>query len=81
MDKFMQFNSETYAPLSFERPEPLCAVPKATGVYDPVDGRSECHVAPAEWRLLGWLEREGYVYDTWAETQLHFGQLDLTEYR
>ena len=23
-----------------------------------------CHVAPAEWRLLGWLERERIEYDT-----------------
>ena len=38
-------------------------------VGDPLEGRSECHVAPAEWRLLGWLERERIEYDTYAETQ------------
>ena len=70
-----------HEPLSFDRPEPLNVVPKDHGIYDPLDGRSQCHVAPAEWRLLGWLEREGYAYDTWAETQLHFGQLDLSEYK
>ena len=38
-------------------------------------------MAPAEWRLLGWLEREGFDYDLYAETQLHAGQLDLDAYR
>jgi hypothetical protein len=38
-------------------------------------------VAPAEWRLLGWLEREGFDYDYYAETQLQGGQLDLKNYR
>src|SRR5262249_52398532 len=37
--------------------------------------------APAEWRLLGWLEREGYPYDLYAESQLHAGQLPLDSYR
>jgi hypothetical protein len=39
------------------------------------------HVAPAEWRLLGWLEREGFAYDLYAETQLHSGVLDLDKYK
>src|SRR5262249_179111 len=39
------------------------------------------HLAPAEWRLLAWLERERIEYDYYAETQLHFGQLDLDAYR
>ena len=77
----IQFDSESYAPLSFERPEPLNHVPKETQVTDPVDGRSECHVAPAECRLLGWLERQGVPYDTYAETQLHFGTLNLDDYK
>ena len=38
-------------------------------------------MAPAEWRFLGWLEREGYAYDLYAETQFHFGQLDLDQYK
>ena len=38
-------------------------------------------MAPAEWRFLGWLEREGLSYDLYAETQLHFGQLDLDQYK
>ena len=38
-------------------------------------------MAPAEWRLLGWLEREGFGYDLYAEPQLHFDELDLDRYR
>ena len=48
---------------------------------NPIEGRAACHVAPAEWRLLGWLEREGFAYDVYGETQLHFGQLNLDDYR
>src|SRR5262249_43834756 len=48
---------------------------------DPIEGRQACHLAPAEWRLLGWLEREGFAYDYYAETQLHSGVLNLDDYR
>jgi len=41
----------------------------------------QCGVAPAEWRLLGWLERQGFAYDLYAEAQLHEGILDLDSYR
>jgi hypothetical protein len=41
----------------------------------------EEHVAPGTWRLLAWLEREGFAHDVWAETQLHEGSLDLDRYR
>ncbi len=40
----------------------------------------EEHVAPGTWRILGWLEREGFAHDVWAETQLHAGELDLDRY-
>ena len=50
-------------------------------ITDPIEGRQACHLAPAEWRLLGWLEREGFAYDFYAETQLHDGTLDLSTYR
>jgi hypothetical protein len=30
---------------------------------------------------LGWLEREGLAYDYYGETHLHFGQLNLDDYR
>ena len=48
---------------------------------DPIEGRAACHVAPTEWRLLGWLERQGFAYDLYSETQLHFGALDLDAYQ
>ena len=54
---------------------------RAQEITDPIEGRAACHVAPAEWRLLGWLEREGFAYDYYAETQLHDGTLDLDAYR
>src|SRR5262249_8115475 len=47
---------------------------------DPSEGRAACHIAPAEWRLLGWLEQGHFDYDYYAETQLHDGTLDLDAY-
>jgi hypothetical protein len=38
-------------------------------------------MAPAEWRGLAWLEREGFAYDLYAEYHLHAGQLDLDAYK
>ena len=70
-----------YAPLSFDRPEPINHIDPAEKITDPIEGRSANHVAPAEWRLLGWLEREGFAYDLYTETQLHDGVLDLSKYR
>jgi N,N-dimethylformamidase len=78
---FGTYETEVYAPLSFDRPESINHVPLETQVNDPIEGRAACHVAPAEWRLLGWLEREGFDYDVYAETQFHAGQLDLNAYR
>ncbi|MGL4551507.1 MAG: N,N-dimethylformamidase beta subunit family domain-containing protein, partial [Gemmataceae bacterium] len=70
-----------YAPLSFDRPEPLNDIDLGEKLADPVEGRMACGVAPAEWRTLGWLEREGFAYDLYAETQLHAGVLDLSAYK
>jgi hypothetical protein len=75
------WGAASYAPLSFDRPEPLNDIDPAEEITDPIEGRAACHVAPAEWRLLGWLEREGFAYDLYAETQLHDGTLDLAAYR
>ena len=80
-DSHMEFIAEEYAPLSFDRPELFNHIPEETSINDAVEGRSECHVLPAEWRLFGWLEREGFAHDLYAETQLHFGQLNLDDYR
>jgi hypothetical protein len=75
------FDSEEYAPISFDRPEPINVVPENAQVTDPIEGRSASHVAPAEWRLNAWLEREGFAYDYYAETQFHAGVLDLDAYK
>ena len=70
-----------YAPLSFDRPEPFNHIPKETEVTDPIRGRQGCHLAPAEWRLLGWLEREKFSCDFYSDHQLHGGQLNLDAYK
>lgn len=72
---------EEYPPLSFERPEPNNWSSEDTQVTDMIAGRQQCHLAPAEWRTLGWLEREGYAHDVYSESQLHDGTLDLDAYR
>ena len=75
------FPDEDYLPLSFERPERGNHIPESTQLTDPIEGRDACHLAPAEWRMLGWLEREGYDYDLYSEAQLHTGTLDLDAYK
>jgi hypothetical protein len=75
------YDTDQYAPLSFERPEPINHIDARTEITDPIEGRAACHIAPAEWRLLGWLERERFDYDYYAETQLHDGTLDLDRYK
>ena len=75
------YDTDDYAPLSFDRPEPINHIDLATEITDPIEGRAACHIAPAEWRLLGWLEREQFAYDYYAETQLHDGTLDLDAYK
>jgi N,N-dimethylformamidase len=79
--KHINYDCVDYAPLSFDRPEPINHVPEDVQATDPIAGRAACHLAPAEWRLLAWLERERLEYDYYAETQLQFGQLDLDAYR
>src|SRR5207244_2130591 len=69
-------SAEGFEPLSFDRPEPVNFVPEGVECTDPIEGRQACHLAPAEWRLLGWLEREGYAYDLYADCQLPAGFLD-----
>ncbi|QOS14093.1 amidotransferase domain protein (plasmid) [Haloferax gibbonsii] len=69
-----------YRPLSFERPCEFNHVPRGTEVTDPIRGWAESHTAPAEWRALGWMEREGYNYDLYADYHLHSGDLDLDDY-
>ena len=75
------YDAEDYAPLSFDRPEPINFIPEDDQVTDPIEGRAGCHIAPAEWRFLGWMERERIAYDLYAETQFHSGILNLDAYR
>ena len=75
------YDTDDYAPLSFDRPEPFCAVQDGEEATDPIEGRQPCHLAPTEWRLLAWLERQNFAYDFYAETQLQSGLLDLSRYR
>jgi N,N-dimethylformamidase len=75
------YDTDDYAPLSFDRPEPINHIDDQEEITDPIEGRAACHIAPAEWRLLGWLEREQFAYDYYAETQLHDGTLKLDDYR
>ncbi len=79
--KHHTWGCDRYAPLSFDRPEPMNHIDPAERITDPIEGRNGCHQAQAEWRLLGWLEREGFAYDYYSETQLHHGVLDLSKYR
>ncbi len=72
---------DDYLPLSFDRPEPHNHIFDDPQVSDPVRGRVQCGQAPGEWRLYGWLEREGYPFDLYAEAHLHEGSLPLDDYR
>ncbi len=77
----IDYLSEIYAPLSFDRPEMNNDLALNEDVTEPITGRYACGAAPAEWRVLGWLEREGFDYDYYAETQLDSGVLDLSRYK
>lgn len=76
-----QAPDEAFLPLSFQRPEPFNSVPRDAEPTDPIAGRQPNHLAPAEWRLLAWLEREGFGYDVYSDAQLDDGTLDLAAYR
>lgn len=78
---FFTWGASSYPPLSMDRPEPYNHIDFDERITDPIEGRQACHLAPAEWRLLGWLEREGFGYDYYAESQLDSGVLDLSAYR
>src|SRR5262245_34918259 len=74
------YAADSYAPRSVDRPEPINSIAESDEIHNPIEGRAACHLAAAEWRLLGWLEREGFDYDLWAVTQLHHGPLNLDDY-
>lgn len=72
---------DEFLPLSFDRPEPNNHIFDNPEVTEPVQGRTQCGQAPGEWRLYGWLEREGFSYDLYAEAHIHDGSLDLDAYK
>lgn len=74
-------SAPTFAPLSFDRPEPYNHIPEDVEYASTIEGRQACHLAPAEWKLLGWLEQKGHPYDLYADAQLHDGTLNLDSYR
>jgi N,N-dimethylformamidase len=76
----INYDADDYPPLSFDRPEPINHIPLHVQATDPIEGRAACHVAEAEWRYLAWMEREGFAYDLYSESQLHHGILDLDAY-
>lgn len=80
-DRHQTWGCPGYLPLSFDRPEPINHIDLAEQITDPIEGRAACHIAPAEWRLLGWMEREGFDHDVYSETQFHDGLLDLSQYK
>jgi hypothetical protein len=76
---------EEYHPLSFERPEHGNHIFDnspwdASSIEDPIEGRLQCGLGPGEWRLLGWMEREGFDYDYYSDAQLHDGSMPLDSY-
>lgn len=73
------WDHESYAPLSFDRPDVNNRVANDERITDPVAVRGAEHLASGEWRLLGWLEREGFDFDLYGETQFHEG-IPLDEY-
>ncbi len=77
---------DEFRPLSFDRPELanhiFDAVPwEQPSPTSPIGGRMQAGQAPGEWRLLAWLEREGFTYDYYADAQLHDGSLNLAAYK
>jgi N,N-dimethylformamidase len=71
----------SYPSLSFQRPELGNLVPEHASPDDSLPGRLESSHGPAEWRLLAWLERNGWAYDAYSDAQLDDGTLDLDAYR
>ena len=75
------YNTKQYKPLSLDRPDPYNHIPFNEQLSDPIAGRQGCHMASAEWRLLGWMEQQDIAYDLYSETQFHFEQVPLESYK
>lgn len=72
---------EEYDALSFDRPNRFNRMRLGTSITDPIVDRGSEHLAPAEWRLFGWLEQQGFAFDLYGETQFHQGAFNLDDYR
>ncbi len=75
------WEADTYPPVSFRRPDPDNAIPFDEQVDGPITTRAGAHLAATDWRLLSWLERNGWEYDVYAESQLHQGRVPLDDYQ
>ncbi len=72
---------DSYAPLSFDRPEPINHIDLAERITDPIEGSRRLSHRPrrmAHARLAG---AGGSPHDVYAETQFDRGVLDLSKYR
>jgi N,N-dimethylformamidase len=76
----MWWNAKEYDPISFDRPEPINLIDAEDVITDPIRRIGSEHLAPGEWRLLGWLERERIEFDFYAETQFDDGIFELDDY-
>ena len=74
------YDQDEYKPLSLDRPDPYNHIDENEQLTDPIAGRQGCHLAAAEWRLMGWMEQQGFGYDLYSESQFHFEQVPLHEY-
>lgn len=70
----------SFEPLSFDRPEPINSLDLSESITDPIKKIGSEHLVAGEWRLLGWMEREGFDYDFYAENQFDDGTLNLADY-
>jgi hypothetical protein len=79
-EEHRSYDQDAYAPLSLDRPDPFNHIDEDEQLTDPIAGRQGCHMASAEWRLMGWMERKGIDYDLYSETQFHFDRVPLDDY-
>jgi hypothetical protein len=69
-------NAFQFKKLSINRPHPNCSI------YDQdVYSEFTSHLAAGEWRILAWLEREGFDYDLIGGYELHCNPAILANYK
>jgi hypothetical protein len=68
-------NAFQFRPLSLQRPHPNCSIND-----ERVTNKFTSHLAPGEWRILSWLEREGFEYDLTSGYELHNNPKLLNNY-